>query len=142
MFDYGAADEAASSLERAAQSLRISYDGVASESRVRTQDWAGRHRDGFDDALVRSSSFAASDIDSVLWEAGRIRRAMADARAEQSRREAQRQQWMAEAAAEEAARVAAAIQAAADAARAAAQAAADAAAATAAATAAADAGAL
>ena len=104
VFDYGAAEAAASGLDRAAAQVRESYDSSSREDQRRSREWMGGHRRSFERDFGGCTESASGDIDAFRFDAARIRNAAAAARYEQWHREQSREQWRREAAAEEAAR--------------------------------------
>ena len=107
VFDHDAAEAAASMLDRAAARLREVYDSSCTEHRQQSTEWRGGRRREFERDLSGCTRAAAVDIETMRFEASRIRNAAATARSEQWYREQQRVQWHQEAFTEEAARRAA-----------------------------------
>lgn len=102
-FDHAAAARAADECERAATILRDrTADRMAEADRAR-EEWEGRYRRDFDQALVGIRSEADALEGALRGLAADIRLAADRARAEQSRREAERDRWTREKAAEDAA---------------------------------------
>lgn len=99
-FDHAAAEAAARELETTARVLSESAGPLHRSAENARLEWQGRHRERFDEELLRLAREREALIAALLGDAHRIRQSSADARLEQRRREDTRERWQREAAAE------------------------------------------
>jgi site-specific recombinase len=95
-WDWGAADEAATALRRAADRLEQSASDRSAVAREAQAEWRGTYRERFDEHLSRILR-GAHDLASQCREAAsRIARASQQAADEQRHREQERERWQRE----------------------------------------------
>ena len=102
-WDWGAADRAATELERAAEDLDRTSAARSQAAERATADWLGAYRNQFDAQLSATLGTAWHLAMTFREAAARIRQASLRAREEQASRERARQRWHQEKAAEDAA---------------------------------------
>lgn len=106
-FDAVAASAAIAALRAAASTIDTTTDARVRTAAEAQRDWVGRTRATFDDELRRHVRTAADLASACRSAAASIEAAVADAGAEQRRRELDRERWHDERTAEERARAAA-----------------------------------
>lgn len=104
-FDHARAAAAADACDRAAASLVLTVDRLATvrTAATRTADWTGRYAEDFDTEAAAAGGDAGTTRTALADLARQIRAAGVAATAEQGAREASRARWRVEAAAEAAA---------------------------------------